>query len=254
MSRIESYRAELRRRHDWDDYLRAESRLPGPRANLELLEAVVQEGDEARFRRYAALASALEAANTPDEFLTVCGIVGLGRLVAEGRRELMSVLRELATDARWRIREAVAMALQHYGDADMAALLDEMTRWARGGFLEQRAAVAALCEPRLLARPENARRVLGLLDEITGALQAAPDRHAEPFRVLRQALGYGWSVAVVALPEEGKRQMSRWLNSLDRDIRWVMKQNLGKSRLQRLDPSRVAEAAAMMDAEVKEEA
>ena len=38
----------------------------------------------------------------------------------------LQALRPLASDPRWRIREAVAMALQRWGDADMPALLAEM--------------------------------------------------------------------------------------------------------------------------------
>ena len=41
---IDAYRTQLEQLADWDDYLRQESRLPGPRANLELLEA----GDRGR--------------------------------------------------------------------------------------------------------------------------------------------------------------------------------------------------------------
>ena len=42
------------------------------------------------------------------------------------------------------------MALQRWGDADMDGLLAAMTDWAAGNPWEQRAAAAALCEPRLL--------------------------------------------------------------------------------------------------------
>ena len=44
------------------------------------------------------------------------------------------------------------MALQRLGDVDMAQLLAEMRDWAEGTPLEQRAAAAAICEPRLLGR------------------------------------------------------------------------------------------------------
>jgi len=37
--------------------------------------------------------------------------------------------------------------------------------------------------------------------------------------------------------------MEHWITSKDKDIRWVMKQNLGKRRLQRLDPGWVAAVA-----------
>ena len=59
------------------------------------------------------------------------------------------------------------MALQRWGDADMPGLLDEMAAWAAGNPWEQRAAAAALCEPRLLKNPEHAATVLRILDEIT---------------------------------------------------------------------------------------
>jgi hypothetical protein len=39
---------------------------------------------------------------------------------------------------------------------------------------------------------------MDLLDRITSGIVDAPDRGTEAFRVLRQALGYGWSVAVAA--------------------------------------------------------
>ena len=48
-------------------------------------------------------------------------------------------------------------------------------------------------------------------------------------------MGYCWSVAVAALPAEGKPMLERWLNLPDQDIRWIMKENLKKNRLVRLD-------------------
>jgi hypothetical protein len=69
------------------------------------------------------------------------------------------------------------------------------------------------------------------------------DRRTEPFRVLRKGLGYCWSVAVVAVPDDGKARMERWLASDDPDVRWVMRENLRKARLKRLDPEWVARVA-----------
>src|SRR5207248_3071330 len=71
--------------------------------------------------------------------------------------------------------------------------------------------------------------------------EATPQARRDPdYRVLRQALGYGWSVAVVALPDEGKFRLERWLASRDLDVRWIMRENLRKNRLTRLDPAWVA--------------
>ena len=57
----------------------------------------------------------------------------------------------------------------------------------------------------------------------------------ESFKVLRQAMGYCWSVAVAALPEVGKPMMENWLISQEPDIRWMLKENLKKNRLVKLD-------------------
>ena len=236
MSKIELYRQNLRSLRNWDAFLMQESGLPGPRGNLELAQAVADEGDLALFERYAALDADQAPTNSPTEFLTVCGVIGLGRLLAEGQTGLMPELRRLASDRRWRTREAVAMALQRLGDANMHGLLVEMQVWAQGNFLEQRAAAAALCEPRLLKQPEHTRIVLTILDAITLSILQSVDRQGEAFQALRKGMGYCWSVAVAALPAEGKPMLERWLAVDDKDIRWIMKENLKKNRLVRLDP------------------
>jgi hypothetical protein len=74
---------------DWDAYLLAESGLPGPRANLELAHTVAEIGDEERFLSYLSLSPEEAPTNSPAVFLAVCGAMGLGRLVAEGRRDLL---------------------------------------------------------------------------------------------------------------------------------------------------------------------
>jgi hypothetical protein len=237
-SRIDTYRAFLRHLPNREPYLLANSNLPGPRSNLELLYAVMEEGSEAEFRRWADLGPDIALTNTPHEFLVCCGVAGLGALLARGDRSPFPILRERAADSRWRVREAVAMALQRWGDADMPALLAEMTGWAQDAPLVQRATAAGLCEPRLLKDPAHAAAVLGLLDAITRRLAQGPasERKTDGFKTLRQALSYCWSVAVVSLPETGKPLMEKWLNSPDPDVQWLMRENLRKNRLAKMDP------------------
>jgi hypothetical protein len=43
--------------------------------------------------------------------------------------------------------------------------------------------------------------------------------------------------------------LERSAKSDDSDARWIVRENLGKNRLQRLDPQRVAEAESREDAE-----
>jgi hypothetical protein len=195
---IETYRAALRSlpAGEWEPYLLAHSNLSGPRGNLELAQAAADMGAEAQFRRWAGLGPDVAPENTPQCFLAFCGVVGLGAVMArrggfplinaptvvngrsavDGRLDVarenppLRLLRTLAADPRWRIREAVAMALQRWGDADMPGLLAAMADWARGTPWEQRAAAAALCEPRLLKDAEHAAAVLCILDEITASI------------------------------------------------------------------------------------
>lgn len=321
MSRINEYRTWLRELTDWKEFIRRDSGLPGPRANLELLAAVVEEGGERDFLEYLELIDESLEGDSPDVLVAACGVAGLGKLIARnqaGRRKYLPRLRELASDPRWRIREAVAMALQRWGRKDMSALLAEMRIWSGGGLLERRAAAAGLCEPDLLADPSAAEEVLVILDEITASISADPaaapsgaetvfsaafqseretasavapgadaatapasdrtqareedgqvvpatggsakqgddrrgvrsddrahpaetegpttvQRHSEDLKVLRKALSYGWSVAVAAHPEAGKPYLEKWAGSPDPDVRRIVRENLKKNRLIRMD-------------------
>ena len=236
MGKVDEYRKILKGLVDWDQYLIDESGLPGPRANLELAEAVSQEGDLERFRRYLAYGPEDAPYGSALEFLPVCGAIGLGRVLSEGRLDIIEELRSHASDSRWRIREGVAIALQKFGDKDIDRLLSEMEIWSRGNLLERRAAIAALCEPRLLKKPGSVQIVLDILDQVTKEILLEANRKTDEFIVLRKALGYCWSVAIVAAPEEGKKLFGKWFVNKDKDIRWIMKENLKKNRLMKMDP------------------
>ncbi|HSS60105.1 MAG TPA: hypothetical protein VLK30_01460 [Candidatus Limnocylindrales bacterium] len=221
-TRTATYREELRKLESWDAYLKKHSGLPGPRANLELVAAVVEEGDADRLWRLSA---------SKDEFLALCGTAGLGRIALQEPKTVMSWLRDLAADPRWRVREGVAIALQRLGREDMPKLLSEMKVWARGDAFTQRAVVAGLCEPPILKRNEDVVAVLAILDEITRSLAAATERRSDGFRALRQALGYGWSVAAAAAPQNAVPYFEKWMRSSDKDVAWVVKSNLSKARM-----------------------
>jgi hypothetical protein len=235
MSKIDEYQEILRTIENWDLFLLRESGLPGKRANLELAQAVADEGSEEVFERYLSFDPGKAPVNSPYEFLAFCGVVGLGRLLSEGKMKVLKTLRPYASDPRWRIREGVAMALQRLGRVDMDLLLREMEQWSKGNLLEKRAAAAALCEPKLLREEKHIERVLRILDETTTSIQSTEDRKSAEFKALRKGLGYCWSVAAVALPVEGKKMMEQWFSSDDKDVLWIMKENLRKKRLTRMD-------------------
>jgi hypothetical protein len=235
VSKINTYIEILKTLPQWEAYLLAESGLPGPRGNLELAAAVAEVGDETRFMHLIG-AYQPDEVGTANEYLPFCGLVGLGKLLAEGNRKVLPLLRCFANDDRWRLREASAIALQSWGKKDMDGLLDEMAFWSKGTLLEQRAAAAAMCEPVLLIQPAQVERVLGFLDNMTEELTHCAARKSEEFRVLRKGLAYCWSVAAVALPEAGKAFMEKWMATSDPDVSWIMKENLKKNRLVRMDP------------------
>jgi hypothetical protein len=222
------YRSELSAMNDsdWPDYLRERSGLPGPRGNIELAQAVADQGDPACFDRFIA---------TDDEYLMFCGVLGLGRLLAEtGSNAIETRLRGHAVDPRWRIREAVAMALQRLGDADLARLRDLVVRWcADPHSLVLRAAVAGICEPRLLRSAGGAACALEACARATDQLTALPPerRRESAVRTLRQALGYCWSVAVAANPGAGLPRFEALAACTDPDAGWIVRENSKKARL-----------------------
>lgn len=229
VSRREDYRAELRAlaATQWPAYLRANSGLPGPRANLELAGAVADEGDRNTFDLLIA---------SDDEYLVLCGVLGLGRLMADGA-DVERRLREHASDPRWRVREGVATALQRLGDADLPRLVDIVRAWsAQEDPLVQRAAVAAICEPRLLKTPTGVDCALKACVQTTSALVARADdeRREAAVRTLRQALGYCWSLAVAADPATGLPIFRALAKSTDLDLAWIVRENSRKARLAKL--------------------
>lgn len=235
VGRRDQYRAELRGFDParWPDFLREHSGLPGPRANIALAEAVADEGE---------LTSFDQLISTGDEYLVFCGVLGLGRLLATAtdartRADVEARLRDHATDARWRVREAVALALQRLGDADLPRLLELATAWAaRPHPLLRRAVVAGVCEPRLLTAPDAAARAVALCERATTGLAglSAEQRRDDGVRALRQALGYCWSVAVAADPVAGLPRFQALAAVDDRDVAWIVRENRKKKRLARL--------------------
>jgi hypothetical protein len=208
-------------------YLRANSRLPGPRANLELL---AKAGEEVDRETAMAWAGRVVGDDPTDVFVISVGLVGLGRLAADGDETGLVQMRRRAGDDSWRIREAVAIGLQRLGD-DRPERLAEIARdWASATPLEARAAVAAVAEPRLLRTAPSVHAALDVLDSATQTAVKSRDR------VLRQALGYAWSVVVVADPARAlpRFEAVEARAGGDADLAWIVRENRSKSRMRTL--------------------
>lgn len=235
MSKLSDYKTLLASTTDWLPYLGSQSGLPGPRGNLELARAVAETASRERLEELLRVDLTNPPENTPETFIVFCGVSGLGKFAAEDA-SILPRLKSYARDSRWRIREAVAMSLQLWGETDMPAVLSELKGWIGADPLEMRAAAAAICEPALLKDRSCALSALDLMDEITRAFLLLSERSSDPVRTLRQGLAYCWSVAVAAAPDTGKPLMEKWIAVNDPDIRWLMAENLKKNRLIRLDP------------------
>jgi len=237
MSAADQQRSALRSLIEADDRpgvlaaLSAGSGLPGPRANLTLMAA---------FADLAPDDLILDLVARDDEYLRCCGTVGLGRLLVDGsvpERPIIELLLARAADDSWRVREAAAMALQRVGDAAPARFRELVTAWsADADPLVRRAAVAAICEPRLLRDPDSVTTALDACTTATAALVAlttAARRDAGP-RTLRQALGYGWSVVIAADPARGLPVWRALRAEPDPEVAWIVRENEKKARLARI--------------------
>ena len=244
---------------DLRSYLAEHSRLPGPRANLELAEAfaravtLLPKEEKAMWTlclRWVGLPPDDAPTDDPREFVVFCGVRAMGALGAAspGRaREALVHLRALARDSRWRVRKAVAMAIQDLAVAEPAATVRTLERWvAPGAWLEMRAVAAGLAEPRVLKERKVAVAAIRIHEDILRRFRSTEDRESAAFRSLRKCLAYSVSVVVAAAPEEGFRWITRLAATKDDDVVWILRENLKKSRLVAVFPARVQQLQAVL--------
>ncbi|ASR01148.1 HEAT repeat domain-containing protein [Gordonia rubripertincta] len=225
---VDRWKAELAQvgRERWPELVDANSGLPGPRANTSLATALSHLADPPLIEEFL---------DSGDEYRTFCGAVALGARV--GEPGVTARLRSPATDARWRVREGVVMGMQVAAETDFELVESVVLEWACDADpLIARAAVATICEPRLLVSPSAAAAAIKACSISTAALVAVPgaSRRSPAVRTLRRALGYCWSVAVAADPEPGLAAFGELQRGDDPDIAWIVRSNLSKKRMARL--------------------
>ena len=247
---------EIGKTVELEQYIAANSNLPGPRGNLELALAfgdviAKQTAQATRVDALWNLCAGLaeippEAApvNDPRELIPFCAVIGLGAIgsVVEAYcQPALARLHRLAGDPRWRMREAVCFGLQRLLETQKGETLAALESWvAAGDLLQMRAAAAGLAEPALLDDQEIAMAALQLHRDILARVSEAQDRRSDAFRTLRKGLGYTLSVVVCAAPDEGFELLAELAKPGDRDVNWIVKQNLKKNRLLKRFPDRVA--------------
>ncbi len=157
------------------DFLLKNSNLPGTRGNPELMYKFSKTAKEAEinecFRYYSD-----DLKNSPEEFVVMCGILGYCYLHQSKIENTLFEIRKYASHASWRVRESVAMGIQELGVIDFESMLGVLENWMTGNQLELRAVVAGLCEPKLLKKPENALKVLEILEQILITFNKRPEK------------------------------------------------------------------------------
>jgi hypothetical protein len=227
-------------------FLREQSHLPGPRANLKLVDDVshllaevvsTREEDVRRVIDHLTRDEKTLEVNTPGEFVVLCGVVACGvcaAVYAAWRHTMTARLSEFACNASWRVREGTAIAFQRLLETAPEETSAYLRIWAsEGNCWQQRASIAAIAEPALMHDAALREAAFEIQQVIVRRFHAIPgsERKREDVRVLRQATGYTLSVITAALPEQGFALMRECASWDDADINWILRENLKKKRL-----------------------
>jgi hypothetical protein len=218
------------------DYLKENSRLPGPRANLELLYQFIENATDTEIDNCMSIADSITL-NSPSEFVLFCGVAALIKKTAILHGTVDIDLTKYSNHESWRIRESVCFGFQWakpYLTPD--EMMENLSKLKNGTALDKRAYFATLCDPILLNDYVRPSDVLADLLEITVECFNMSEKLDSDMTVLRKALGYCWSVAICADETLGKQTFDKLLNYSDsKHILWIVKENLKKNRLIKLD-------------------
>ncbi len=220
-----------------EKFVMENSDLPGPRANLELAFALaeVYENREV-LEEWIEIDADRAGVDDPRSFLPFCSAVCLGRLYGKTKdRKIIGILKKLACDDRWRIREAVAFGFQRIGEDNFPELKRIFSEWiAKSDNREKRAVLVSLAHPKILDK-NTSLFCFEILEDIFENLERDDD-----FEILKKGLEFTISVYTAANPEHGFAFMDKWIGK-DRAIDGIIKSNLKKNRLLKKHPKKVEE-------------
>jgi len=184
--------------------LELSSGLPGPRVNMNLGLAFAHDCArlgprvDALVEEMVTLPPNEARGASGKEFLGVCGVLALGARAMSAdedavRDRALSLLEDKADDPRFRVRDAVPLALAMLGQKMKGDLADRVTPWM-DRYFHAAAVIRALSEPSWLDTfsHEDHERPLGLLDAAFVLAHEAP-RSAFRYpghKALVEALGW----------------------------------------------------------------
>jgi hypothetical protein len=227
------------------EYLLKNSGLPGPRGNLTLLYSFSKDATAGEVAECLSFIND-NLKNSPEEFAGMCGIVGLCCLQKDNPQKAIATVRPYASHSSWRIREAVAIGIQEMVDENLYDVIKILEDWTGGNEYEKRAVIASLCEPKLLVNKSDVKSILNILAKTMATFSGVNGALSEGQIALRKAAGYCWSVAIVASPEDGKKSFEKLLPAKNKHISWIIKENLKKNRLLKMDREWVVKIGEMV--------
>lgn len=218
-----------------EEFIIKNSNLPGPRGNLELAFGLAEIYDDMdTLLRWIKITEDQADVNNPKSFLAFCAAVCLGKVYARKKnKKIINILKKLANDGRWRMREAVAFGFQNIGEHDFDELKSIFSEWIKkSNNFEKRAILVSLAHPPFL-NEERAKFCFEITDIILKQMDKEND-----FDVLRKGLDFTISVFAAANPKVGFNFIKKWIGK-NKMIDKIMKENLKKSRLARKNPAKV---------------
>jgi hypothetical protein len=259
LSKRERHLVDLRKytfvNNEIESYLLEYSNLPGKRGNIELAFSFadyVEEKyskDKGQVFTYCLTLISENPHDTQvignEEFLPFCAIIALGRIGkidATKEDEVIEFLKVSAKDGRWRIREAVAMAIQELMDVHPKATIEKLHAWVNEDtYLVHRALVAGVAEPRLMNNRDIARVSLEIHKIILGKIAREPAIRDKDYKVLVKGLCYTLSVIITGIEDEGFAYLEALITTEHPIIKKIVRENKKKNRLKRLNEDKVVE-------------
>lgn len=225
-----------------EEFLIKNSNLPGPRANLELLYAFAEVYENvAVLKRWIKITDKIADANDPKSFLPFCAAACIGKIYTKtGNKELITILKEMSNDSRWRTREAVAFAFQYIGENNFDDLKTIFNKWIKkSNNLEKRAMIVALAHPPML-NEERADYCFEILENVVATIN-----RSDNFDVLKKGLEFVISVYTVYSHAKGFAFLKSMIGK-DKSLNTIVKANLKKNRILKRYPEEVNKLAAML--------
>lgn len=158
------------------------SGLPGTRMNVPVAVAFANEcaTHGKAGQRLARTMATLDADEAPGatqlEFLPVCGVLALGVCAAAEptlRKDALAILHDAAEDPRFRVREAVILALARLGEKMGDALVHEVATWTNGYF-QAAAALSGMASAPWISAIDDVEAVTARLGEAFELARDAP--------------------------------------------------------------------------------